>query len=268
MQQPQPDLIVEHHGHVAVIAINRPGRKNAFSLEVVEDIVDALTGLRRDDRCRAVILTGRGGAFCSGVDLAVVEDMEKRGESAPGDWKNLLTEKVHRIAYALESFDKPVIAAVDGPAYGAGMDLALMCDMRFVSTRVRFCEAYVNLGVVPGDGGCYYLPRIVGLPVALDLLLSGRVVEAEEARQIGLANRVCAPDELLEETRAFAEVLATKSPAAIQLIKRATYQSLDLDLRTSMDLISSHMALVRSLEDTAEVARALRDGDKPDFVGR
>lgn len=268
MLRAEPELEIELDGHVAVIAINRPTRRNAFTLDVVDRIVETLDELQRNDGCRAVILTGRGGSFCSGVDLAVVEEMENRGEAAPGDWKKLLTDKVHRIAYALEAFDKPVIAAVDGPAFGAGMDLALMCDLRFVSTRGRFCEAYVNLGVVPGDGGCYYLPRIVGLPVALDLLLSGRVVEADEAKAIGLANRICAPEDLMKETRAFAGILASKSPAAIRLIKRATHQSLNADLRTSLDLISSHMALVRSLDDTEEVARALRDGDQPDFQGR
>ena len=262
------DLKVEKIGHVVVIAIDRPEKRNAFTLEIVEEIVNHLAALKQDDGCRAVVLTGRGGAFCSGVDLSVIEDMQASGQAAPADWKHLLTEKVHRIALALEDFDKPTIAAVDGAAYGAGMDLALMCDMRFVSTKARFCEAYINLGVVPGDGGCYYLPRIVGVPKALELLLSGRVVDAEEAREIGLANRVCAPDALMEETLSFAAGLATKSPAAIRLIKRATYQSLGTSLQASLDLISSHMALIQSMEDTQEAARALRDGDDPEFTGR
>jgi enoyl-CoA hydratase/carnithine racemase len=137
--------------------------------------------------------------------------------------------------------------------------------MRFAGESARFCEAYINLGVVPGDGGCYYLPRIVGLPKALELLLSGRVVEAAEAREIGLANRVCADDSLMAETMEFAEILAAKSPVALRLVKRATYQSLGTDLRTSLDLISSHMAVVQSLDDTAEAARALAARETPRF---
>lgn len=259
------DVLVDRDGHVTVIAINRPERRNAFTLEVLDSIVAALAELRRDASCRAIILTGTGGAFCSGVDLDVIERMRAEGNAKPHHWKSLLTERVHRIAFALEDFDKPVIAAVGGPAYGAGMDLALMCDMRFVSGAARFCESYINLGVVPGDGGCYYLPRIVGLPKALELLLSGRVVDAQEALAIGLANRVCADDRLMAETLEFAQLLTTKSPAALRLVKRATYQSLDTDLRTSLDLISSHMAVVQSLEDTEEAGRALAARETPQF---
>lgn len=262
------EVLVDRDGHVTVIAINRPERRNAFTLEVLDRIVAALSELRWDSSCRAVVLTGTGGAFCSGVDLGVIERMRAEDAAKPHHWKSLLTQRVHRIALALEDFDKPVIAAVDGPAYGAGMDLALMCDMRFVGSSARFCESYINLGVVPGDGGCYYLPRIVGLPKALELLLSGRVVDAQEALAIGLANRVCADDSLMAETLKFAQLLATKSPAALRLVKRATYQSLDTDLRTSLDLISSHMAVVQSLEDTEEAGRALAARETPQFKDR
>lgn len=262
------DVLLERDGHVTVLTINRPERRNAFTLEVLDRIVDSLAQLRRDPGCRAVVLTGAGGAFCSGVDLGVIERMRAEGAAKPHHWKSLLTERVHRIALALEDFDKPVIAAVGGPAYGAGMDLALMCDMRFAGGSARFCSSYINLGVVPGDGGCYYLPRIVGLPKALELLLSGRVVEAPEALAIGLANRVCPDDRLMAETLEFAGLLATKSPAALRLVKRATYQSLGTDLRTSLDLISSHMAVVQSLDDTEEAARALAARETPRFRDR
>ncbi|MCP1335468.1 enoyl-CoA hydratase/isomerase family protein [Futiania mangrovi] len=259
------DVLVERDGHVFVIAINRPHKKNAFTLEVLEEIASTLLRLRRDPACRAIILTGTGDSFCAGVDLSIMEGMRADGSATPSGWKSLLMDRVHKIALALDDFDKPVIAAVGGPAYGAGMDLALMCDMRFVGASARMCEAYINLGVVPGDGGCYYLPRIVGLPKALELLLSGRVVGAAEALEIGLANRVCEDDALMAETMAFAQILASKSPSAVRMIKRATYQSLACDLRTSLDLISSHMGVVQSLDDTAEVARALKSGDEPNF---
>lgn len=262
------EVLLDRDGHVAVIAIDRPERRNAFTLEVLDDIVGHLGALRRDPGCRAVLLTGTGGAFCAGVDLGVIERMRAEGAAKPHHWKALLSDRVHQIALALEGFDKPVIAAVDGPAYGAGMDLALMCDMRFLGASAKLCASYINLGVVPGDGGCYYLPRIVGLPRALEILLSGRVVGAEEALSIGLANRVCPAGALMPQTLEFARLLATKSPAALRLIKRATYQSLDTDLRTSLDLISSHMAVVQSLEDTEEAARAFAARETPQFRER
>ena len=259
------DINISRDGYVVVITINRPEKKNAFTIGVLDDIVQALGKFHHDKECRAVILTGEGDAFCAGVDLSIPKQMKADGADAPNDWKNLLMERVHQIAIALEGFDKPTIAAVRGPAFGAGMDLALMCDMRFVGTSARMCEAYINLGVVPGDGACFYLPRIVGMPKALELMLSGRVVEADEALSIGLANHVFPDDVLMAETMKFAQLLATKSPIAVRMIKRATYQSLDMNLRASLDLISSHMAVVQSLDDTGEAVRATTAGEAPNF---
>jgi len=233
--------------------LNRPARRNAFTLEMLDEITAFVNRAGSSDECRAIVLTGAGGAFCSGVDLSVAQAMRSAPQEGRAlEWKRLLFEKVHRVAFAIDRCDIPVIAAVDGPAYGAGMDLALMCDMRFASTRAVFCEAYINLGVVPGDGGCYYLPRIVGLPKALEILLGGEQVNADEARAIGLANRVYSTEDLLERTLQFAEGLAGKSPVALRMTKRAAVQSLDLDLRTSLDLISSHMGIVQTMPETAE----------------
>ena len=259
------DVKLTQDGHVLTITIDRPSKKNAFTLEVIDGIVDALRKAQRDPECRAVILTGSGDAFCAGVDLSEVADMQEAGADGAYHWKAFLMERIHTIALTLDAFDKPVIAAVNGPAYGAGMDLALMCDMRFLSHSARLCEAYVNLGVVPGDGGCYYLPRLVGPAKALELLMSGRVVEPDEARSLGLANDVVADDKLMEHSMAFARVLTAKSPIALRMIKRATYQSMNCDLRTSLDLISSHMSVVQTLADTAEANAAFTGRRRAQF---
>ena len=147
------------------------------------------------------------------------------------------------------------------------MDLALMCDMRFASTTARFCHVYINLGVVPGDGGCYYLPRLVGLGKALEILLSGEPVGAEEALSIGLVNRVYPANQLLDRTVKFASLLASKSPVALRMTKRAAVQSLRLDLRSSLDLISSHMGIVQTLSDTTEAMAAQRERRLAQFKG-
>src|SRR4030095_7786468 len=160
------------------------------------------------------------------------------------DWKSVLLDRVHKIAFALERIDKPVIAAVNGVAVGAGMDMALMCDMRFIARSARLSEGYVRVGAVPGDGACYYLPRLVGRAKALELLLSGDFVDADESLRIGLVNRVYEDDELRPQTQAFAERLASNSPIAVRTIKRAVDQCLRSDLHTSLDLISSHMGVV------------------------
>lgn len=259
------DVKLTQDGGILTIAINRPEKKNAFTLDVIDDIVSALSTAQRDPACRVVILTGTDDAFCAGVDLSEVAHMQTASAYQAYKWKAFLMERVHAIALALDAFDKPVIAAVNGPAYGAGMDLALMCDIRFLSQSARLCEAYINLGVVPGDGGCYYLPRLVGPAKALELLMSGRVVEPDEARSIGLANDVFADGELMDGAMKFARVLARKSPIALRMIKRATYQSMTTDLRTSLDLISSHMATLQTLSDTKEAAAAFAAKRKPDF---
>jgi enoyl-CoA hydratase/carnithine racemase len=177
-------------------------------------------------------------------------------------WKNLLWERVHQIAFTLEQLDKPVIAAVNGTAVGAGMDMSLMCDMRFAARSARFCEGYIRIGAVPGDGGCFFLPRLVGVAKALELLLSGEFVDAEEALRIGLVNRVYDDAELDAQTQAFARKLVGHNPLAVRLIKRTVYQSLQLDLRTSLDLVSSHMGIVQTNAQAGRSLEAFRAGQR------
>src|SRR5581483_5158011 len=139
----------------------------------------ALAGARTDGDVRVVVLTGAGDGFCSGVDLGRYDPGS--AEPTPLERKRTLTDRIHRVAYALEDLDKPVIAAVNGVAVGAGMDMALMCDIRLAARSARFSEGYIRVGLVPGDGGCYYLPRLVGTAKALELLLTGDFVDGEEA---------------------------------------------------------------------------------------
>ena len=164
---------------------------------------------------------------------------------------------MHRIPYALERLDTPVIAAVNGAAVGAGMDMALMCDMRFAGRSARFSEGYIRAGLIPGDGACYFLPRLVGLAKALELLLSADFVDAAEALRIGIVNRVYDDDVLLAETLAFAGRLAHSPPVHLRLIKRNVYQSYQNDLHSALELAASHMGIVRTLEDSKEAVTAL-----------
>jgi enoyl-CoA hydratase/carnithine racemase len=169
--------------------------------------------------------------------------------------KIILWEKIHRIALTLEDIDKPVIAAMKGVAVGAGLDMALMCDLRFVAETACFSEGYVKVGLVPGDGGAYFLPRLVGVSKALELLWTGDFIDAEEALRIGMVNRVYKDGELMEQTLGFAQRLAQGPSAVLRTIKRATYQSSRTDLRTALDLISSHMGVIRESEDSRQAFR-------------
>jgi enoyl-CoA hydratase/carnithine racemase len=238
---------------VAWIRLSRPRVKNAFTLEMIDQWAQFLRDAKASDEVGAVVVTGSADSFCGGVDLAVMQNLIAKND--PLAWKNLLWERVHRIAFAMQDLDKPVIAAVNGVAVGAGMDMALMCDMRFAARSARFSEGYIRLGAVPGDGGCFFLPRLVGLGKALELLMSGEFVDAEEALRIGLVNRLHDDSALESATQAFAEKLVSYNPLALRMIKRLTYQCLDLDMRTSLDLVSSHMGIVQT---NAEAARALK----------
>jgi enoyl-CoA hydratase/carnithine racemase len=258
------DLEYEVSDGIGTILLNRPDRKNAFTLGMVDEWAAALRAARSQPEVRVVVVTGAGQAFCSGVDL----DAFHAEERSVLEHKMMLTERIHRVAHALEDLDKPVIAAVKGVAVGAGMDMALMCDMRFAGASARFSEGYVKVGLVPGDGGCYFLPRLVGTAKALELLWTGDFVDADEAARLGIVNHVYPDDELIPRTYELARRLADGPPIAIQMIKRAVYQSSQLDLRTALDLISSHLAIVQSTHDSKEAFEAFRQKRKPVFEGR
>ena len=157
--------------------------------------------------------------------------------------KKIVWEGVHRIVLTLEDLDKPVIAAINGAAMGAGMDMAIMCDIRICSDNARFAESYINMGVVPGDGGAYFLPRLVGISKALELLLTGDVISSEEALNLGVVNRVVPNDHLMGEAFKLATKIAKKPPLAVRMIKRAVYEAQTGTLRSHLDHISSQLAL-------------------------
>ena len=249
---------------IGTILLNRPHRKNAFTLDMIDTWAQALRDARTDPEVRVVVLTGAGDAFCSGVDLDRRQDATP---ATPLERKENLSERIHRIPFALEDLDKPVIAAINGVAVGAGMDMALMCDMRIMARSARLSEGYVRVGLVPGDGGCYYLPRLVGTAKALELLLTGDFIDAEEAGRLGIANHVVEDADLAGAVATLARKIADGPPVAIRTIKRAVYQSARSDLRTALDLISSHMAVVTSTEDSAEALAAFREKRPAHFIG-
>lgn len=258
------ELIYTVDGAIATITLNRPQVKNAFTLTMIDRWAEALRSAAADPRVRVVVVTGAGGAFCSGIDLAVLGGIEP----TPIARRRMLTEGVHKVARAVLDLEKPLIAAISGVAVGAGLDMALMCDLRFAGRSARLAEGYIKIGLVPGDGGCYLLPRLVGPAKALELLLTGDTVDGVEAERIGMVNRVYEDDELLDATYAFAGRLAGMSPISAAMIKKTVYQSQTMDLRASLDMIASHMAIVQSTEDYAEARAAFTERRTPDFTGR
>jgi len=258
------ELLYGVKDRVATLTLNRPDKLNAFTGPMIERWAWALNEAQRDPDVNVVVVTGAGTAFCAGGDVARMG----QGEPTPLDHKNMLWEHIHRVPKALEVMDKPVIAMVNGVAVGAGMGMAVMCDVRIASDAARFSTGYVRVGLVPGDGDTYFLPRLVGTARALELLWTADFIEAAEALRLGIVNRVVPADRLAEDTYALARKIAEGPQIPIRMIKRLVYQSLRLDLRTHLDLVSSHMAVVRETEDHKEGVQAFKDKRPPKFTGR
>jgi enoyl-CoA hydratase/carnithine racemase len=242
---------------IARIVLDRPERMNAFTFDMIDAWTAALHRCRTDDAVKVVIVTGTGSAFCSGGDIL---EMGERLDQTPEQRKHELFQRIERIPLALEDLDKPVIAAVNGAATGAGMDMALMCDLRYAAQSARFAETYVKVGLVPGAGGAHFLPRLVGVSKALELFLTGDFVDAQEALRIGLVNKVFPDATLAEEVDKIARRMANAPALTLRMTKRAIYQGMRNDLRTNLDLISSHYAIITSTQEHKDLVRSFVAG--------
>jgi 2-(1,2-epoxy-1,2-dihydrophenyl)acetyl-CoA isomerase len=258
------DLLYEVKDQIATITLNRPDKLNAFTGPMIDAWAGSLAEAQADDRVNVVVVTGAGRAFCAGGDVARMGE----GTPTPLDHKNQLWENIHRVPRQLEAMDKPVIAMVNGLAVGAGMGMCVMCDVRIAAESARFSTGYVKVGLVPGDGDTFFLPRLVGPSKALELLWTADFIEAAEAHRLGIVQRIVPDAELVEATYAFARQVADGPQIPIRMIKRLVYQSLKLDLRTHLDLVSSHMGLVRQTADHAEGVAAFKEKRTPRFHGR
>ena len=255
---------------IATITLNRPERMNAFTPIMLDEWLVALTDAHTDDEVRVVVLTGTGRGFCTGADISRGGEgltLVDRSRSHV-DNRNFLRDSVQRIPRLVSIMEKPYIAAVNGAAVGAGMDMASMCDMRFAADTARFGMTYVRMGLIPGDGGCYFLPRIVGMARALDLIWSGRLFDAPEALAMGYVSAVVPADQLMEYTREYATRLVKGPAVAIQQAKRLAYRSQELSLDAALDLAQQAMYIAQSTDDSREGPRAFVEKREPEFKGR
>ena len=238
---------------LAVISLNRPEIRNAFTLKMAEEISLALTDAAGDPDIKVIIIRGEGDAFSAGGDIKEMS----RGNLASWDMKNYLWNHVQKIPLLLEDMDKPVIASIDGPAFGGGFGLALACDLRIASERASFCATYVRIGLAPGDGSAFFLPRLIGLSRAMEIILTGRVVKMEEAHRLGLVDRIVPSDSLEEESLAYATQIARWPEASLKASKRALHDGLKSDLRGHLDYMSSQLALLSETGEHKEAIQAL-----------
>lgn len=272
---PYETILYDVADGIATITLNRPERMNAFNDQMTAEWAQAIDAARLDDAVKVVIVTGAGRAFCAGGDIRRSEESEGGPDRLglgsvvpPAERRNALRFTVHRVARALQLLDKPYIAAVNGPAVGAGMDMASMADIRFASDQARFAMSYIKVGLIPGDGGAWLLPRLVGIAKALELIWTGDEIDAQEALRIGYVSAVVPHAELVPYTRAFARRLVEGPAVAIQLAKRLVYRGLDVPFLEGLEQAQAAMAIVQSTEDAIEGPRAFREKRPPRFIGR
>src|SRR6266571_2803641 len=254
-------ILVERRGAVAIVTINRPDKRNALNIQTRAEGAAVLDELRADDSVRVVILTGAGDkAFIAGADIA-----EFAGRTAISQREVMLERSLFN---AIDTFPKPIIAMVNGYCLGGGCEIALACDIRIASDKASFGQPEINLGIIPGGGGTQRLTRLVGEGKAMEMILSGEIIDAQSALSIGLVNHVVPADQLEIKTIEIASRIAEKSPIALSLakeaVKIASRSNLDEGLRREVDLF----ALCFSTEDKDEGVNAFLEKRKPVFKGR
>jgi enoyl-CoA hydratase len=255
------NVLIEKRGRVAVITVNRPDKLNALNTPTRRDILSALDKLERNEDVRVVVITGAGEkAFIAGADIN-----EFAGMTAV---KQRAAMKGRRAFDAVEDFSKPVIAMINGFCLGGGCELALACDIRIASTKAKLGQPEIKLGIIPGGGGTQRLTRIIGEGKAMELILTGDFISAEEALNLGLVNYVYAPEELEAKTMELANKIAEMSPVALAMAKASVKNAARLNLREGLDSEVDLFALCFSSEDKEEGVKAFLEKRKPDFKGR
>lgn len=254
-------IIYDKQGGIACITLNRPARLNALNRQICLELEHALEQTAVDDSARVVLLTGGNKVFCAGADLTEVSTSTSTDAYAFSRRMQLLMQR-------FEDFPKPIIAAVSGFALGGGCELCLVCDLRIASETARFGVPEVNLGAFPAAGGTQRLPRIVGMTMAAEMLLTGDPIDAAEALRIGLVNRVVPQEQLLEEAQTLAARLATKPPLALGAIRSLIRSGYEMPLGGALDYESRTFASLAATGDFKEALEAYRERRTPRFVGR
>ncbi|MFN8618617.1 MAG: enoyl-CoA hydratase-related protein [Dehalococcoidia bacterium] len=252
---------------VATITLNKPERLNAFDDQMLIEWADALHKADQDRGVGAIIITGAGRGFCSGMNVAAEAGGSGvlRTQSTVADRRHSLRDRVHPIPRALIQLEKPYIAAINGAAAGAGMDMATMADIRFASSTARVGMTYVRMGLIPGDGGTYTLPRIVGTQKALDMIWTGKMITAQEALEMGYLLAVYEPDELMPKVTESARRIAKGPGVAVQLSKKLVYRSANISFDEHLDIAQMAMFVAQSTEDAREGPKAFVEKREPQF---
>ncbi len=245
---------------IATLSFDRHDVRNALtSTAIADDIVNTCEWVNKNQEIAVLVITGNGSAFSSGGNI---KDMAERSGDFAGDAQELeqrYRQGIQRIPLALHKVEVPVIAAVNGPAIGAGFDVANMCDIRFASTKAKFGETFVNLGIIPGDGGAWFMQRLIGYQKAAELTFSGRVIDAQEAKSIGIILEVTEPEELMARTMLLAKEIASKPVASLRLTKRLMKMAQRTELPDFLDMCAVFQSMCHNNPEHLEAVNVMME---------
>lgn len=261
-------ILLEKTEGIATITLNQPEKLNVFSHKMMDELLKALSDIAKDVDVRVAILTATGRVFSAGVDVEehFVQSINQRKK---GELNIALQDFFSKKGVpAIMNLGKPIIAAINGPAIGLGCTICLACDLRIASEKAQLGLGFVRLGVTPEFGSTYFLPRLIGIGRSLELLYTGRMVDAQEAKEIGLVNKVVPADKLAEATQEMAQIIATGPPISVRLIREGVYQGADADIDTALRWEHFAFNVCLSTDDHEEGVKAFLEKRPPSFKGK
>lgn len=256
------NLLVEKSEHYALVTINRPAKLNALNTETILELGQAMQALNDDETIRAIILTGAGEkAFIAGADISQITSLDSQSGKS-------FALRGQKVFHEIERMKKPVLAAINGFALGGGCELAMACHIRLASSKAKFGQPEIKLGIIPGYGGTQRFPRLIGLSNALQLLLTGDMINAENALRLGLVSEVVEPEQLMQRARSLASLIAAKAPLAVRYIMESVYRGMDTNLENALSIEAEYFGKACATEDMKEGTTAFLEKREPVFSGK
>ncbi len=260
-------LKIEKKNHQLWLALNNPEQSNAITPEMIESLCEVLQHADFDREVRVIVLTGEGKNFCSGGDVKAMAEKSGMFAGESNELRMRYAHGIQRIPKTIEDLSTPLIAMVNGAAIGAGCDLAMMCDLRVGNSGTKFGETFSRIGLVPGDGGSFFLQRVVGYAKAMEMTLTGDIYEGERAMSYGLLNILAEESKFKLETEKLAEKIAKNAPVSQAMAKKALKISYLHDLQTSLDLLAAYQGIAQRTADHFSALEAAKEKRSPDFQG-
>jgi len=247
------------------ITLNRPDNSNAFTIEMIHELVETLYIADADSEIRSIVITGAGKNFCAGGDVNDMLNKVGMFAGEPNELRERYIRGIQRIPKCFSEIYTPVIAMINGAAIGAGLDLSCMCDIRIASEFAKFGETFAKLGFIPGDGGSFFLQRIIGFAKATELTLTGDIINAKEALSIGLVNFAVGANDIESKTQEILNKINSNPPIAIQMSKRAIWHAYRSDLNSHLDLLAAYQGITQRTSDHFLAIDRLKNNSSPDF---